>query len=105
MPSSTTTRAGIARPREKLVEADEGLLGHDGDEALVRDAARHAVEGLPRLEAQRDAELAGATDRVGDPPVAQALDHEEAVEMPGARGERLEHGIDAADEVHGVFVK
>jgi hypothetical protein len=96
---------GIASRPEKLVEAHEGLLGHDGDEALMRDAPRHAVEGLPRLEAQGDTELAGATDRIGDPAIAQALDHEKAVEMPGAGGERLEHGIDAADEVHGVFVK
>ena len=68
-------------------------------------AARHAVEGFARLEAQRHAELARAADGVGDPPVAQALDHEQPVEMSSARGERFEHGVDAADEVHGVFVK
>jgi hypothetical protein len=70
----------------------------------VRYAARHAVEASG-LEAQGHSKLARAADRVGDPPIAEALDHEQAVELAAAGGERLEHGIDAADEVHGVFVK
>jgi hypothetical protein len=96
---------GRAGRVEELVEADEGLLRNHGDEALVRDAAGHPIEGFSRLEAQWHSELAGAADRVGDPTIAQALDHEETVEMTGAGGQRLEHRVDAADEVHGRFVK
>jgi hypothetical protein len=96
---------GSSRRFEELFETDQGFLGHDGYEALVRDASGHAVEGLSRLEPQRDTELARPADRIGYAPIAQALDHEQTVEMTGSRGERLEHGIDATDEVHGVFVK
>jgi hypothetical protein len=96
---------GLPRRVEELLEDDEGLLRHHGDEALVGNAARHAVQRFPGLEAKGNPELARAADGVGDPPVAQALDHEQSVEMTGARGQRLEHGVDAANEVHGVFVK
>jgi hypothetical protein len=96
---------GRAGRVEELVEADEGLLRDHGDEALVRDAAGHPIEGLSGLEAQWNAELAGATDRVGDPTIAQALDHEQTVEMSGAGGQGLKHRVDSADEVHGVLVK
>src|SRR5262249_21306852 len=94
---------GRARLLQQLLHADDRLGGDHGDEPLVRDAARHPVQRLPRLEAQRDAEGAGPADRVRHATVAQPLDHEQAVEVTRARGERLQHRVDPADEVHVVL--
>jgi hypothetical protein len=84
----------------KLVEVDHGLRGDDRDQALMRDAARHAVEGSRGLEAQRDAHARARAMRVGHAFVADSLDDEQAVEVAAGGGQRLEHRVDAADQVH-----
>ena len=53
-PSSATTSAGSCAEPSRLVERQHRLLRDHGDDALVRDAARHAVERLAHLEAERD---------------------------------------------------
>jgi hypothetical protein len=92
-----------ARLLQQLVDRRHRLGRDDRDESLMRDARGHAVQRLAGLEAQRDAQLAGAADGVGDALVAQALDHEQPVEVPRARAERFQHGVDPADEVHGLL--
>src|SRR6185503_10259674 len=93
---------GVARLLEQRLEADHRLGGDDRDDPLVGDAAGHAVEGLARLEPQGHAHLAGAGDGLGDAAVADALDDEQAVEVAGPRGQGLQDGVDAANQVHGV---
>ncbi len=90
----------VAQAAEQVLDLEQRLLRDDGDDALVRHAARQPVERLAPLEAQRHAQAAGARDGVGDALVAQSLDHQEAVEVARGRAQRFEHGVDAADEVH-----
>ena len=84
-PSRTTTSAGSRASASSVLEGDHRLGRDHGDDALVRHAAGHAVEGLARLEAQRDAHLAGAGDGLGDAPVADPLHDQQPVEVARAR--------------------
>ena len=92
---------GVASRGEQLLEGARGPRRHHRDQALVGHRARHAIEGLAGLEAQGDGQPAGPADGLGDAAVAEALGDEQAIEVPIARGEGLQHGVDSTDEVHG----
>ena len=47
---------------DQVLEGQDRLLGDDGDDALVRDSARHPVKRLAHFEAQRDPEVGRAPD-------------------------------------------
>ena len=80
-----------------------GFGRDDGDQALVRNAAGHAVERLARLEAQGDAQLARRGAMASEMrwlrrPLTTSSRSKCRVPAP----QRLQHGVDPADEIHGA---
>src|SRR5207247_2421332 len=76
--------------------------GDDGDDALVRDASGEAVEGLPGLEAQRDALAARLRNGLLDAAIAHALGDEEAIEVARFGVARLQDRVYPANKVHAT---
>jgi hypothetical protein len=94
-------KRGVAGSGEQVLERARGPRRHHGDQALVGHSARHAIEGLAGFEAQGNRQPAGPADGLGDATVAKPLRDEQAIEVPIAGEERLEHGVDSTDQVHG----
>jgi hypothetical protein len=90
----------LSRLAEDGLEVEDRLGRDDRDEPLMGHADRDSIEGFSRLEAEGDPHPAGAADGLGDPPVADPLDHEETLEVPVTGRQGLENGVDAADQVH-----
>ena len=93
-----------ARGLLKLLEAQQALVGHDGEDALMPLAVGRAIERLTGFETKGHAPLAGAADDFEDPLVADSLGHDHAFDGARARGEGFENGMNSTDYGHSGFL-
>lgn len=84
---------------DSLLECGVFGGGTDPDDALMRDAARGAIEMVARFEADGDAALAAQVDQFLDAGAGCTLYNEDAIERT-ARPDRLPDGMDSRERRH-----